>query len=193
MPTKPPSLRQLLHEFTADYALLDEPLEFTYTEWSHGRAELARCVVTGLTVRQFKGRLVQTLTYEIAGAEYDVAEWEAAAFDSAVRWREEVLKPFAAWQQATGGISPLKHCHTPEDATFGALEIFAWWERRQGDGPWCWKCAKPATSRRVEGTELTAFYCGDCRGPGMHVSLDVAADGSWRSALGIPDGGYDDA
>jgi hypothetical protein len=79
---KPPTLRQLLHGFTSDYALLDEPLEFTYTEWSDGRAELARCVVTGLTVRQFKGRAVQTLTYEIAGAEYDVAAWEAAGSDA---------------------------------------------------------------------------------------------------------------
>lgn len=73
MTDNPPTLRQLLHEFTADYALLDEPLEFTYTEWSHGTAELARCVVTGLTVRQFKGRLVQTLKYEDAEAEHDDA------------------------------------------------------------------------------------------------------------------------
>jgi hypothetical protein len=81
MADSPPTLRQLLHAFTADCALLDEPLEFTFTEWVNGAPELARCVVTGLTVRQFKGRAVQTLTYEITGAEYDVAGWEAAADD----------------------------------------------------------------------------------------------------------------
>jgi hypothetical protein len=65
MTDKLPTLRELLHEFTADCALLDEPLEFSYTDWEPGAAGLTRCVVTGLTVRQFKGRLVQSLTYEI--------------------------------------------------------------------------------------------------------------------------------
>ena len=65
MQDRPPTLRELLHAFTADYALLDEPLEFDYTDWESGTPELTRCVITGLTVRQFKGRLVQSLKYEI--------------------------------------------------------------------------------------------------------------------------------
>jgi hypothetical protein len=65
MTDKPPTLRGLLHEFTANYALLDEPLEFDFTDWESGTPELTRCVVTGLRVRQFKGRLVQSLKYEI--------------------------------------------------------------------------------------------------------------------------------
>ena len=65
MQDKSPTLRELIHEFTADCALLDEPLEFDFTDWESGTPELTRCVVTGLRVRQFKGRLVQSLKYEI--------------------------------------------------------------------------------------------------------------------------------
>lgn len=65
MRDKSPTLRELIHEFTADCALLDEPLEFDFTDWESGTPELTRCVVTGLRVRQFKGRPVQSLTYEI--------------------------------------------------------------------------------------------------------------------------------
>jgi hypothetical protein len=141
-------------------------------------------VVTGLTVRQFKGRLVQTLKYEDAGTEYDVAGCEAAHADEDGESSEEA---FEAWRAAAGGMAPFACCYTPEAVTAATREVLAWSNRREGAGPWCWRCANPATSRRVEGGALAAFYCDACRGPGVHVSLEVAADGSWRSALGIPD------
>jgi len=64
MPENPPTLRQLLHEFTADWVRLDEPIEFDFIDWGTGRGEVAGCVVTGLTGRQFEGRHVQALEYD---------------------------------------------------------------------------------------------------------------------------------
>lgn len=61
----PPTLQQLLHELTAPYTHMDQPLYFHYYEDSStGPGSAYRCVVTGVSVRQVDGRPVQSLEFE---------------------------------------------------------------------------------------------------------------------------------
>lgn len=64
----PLTLRQLLHRLTDDCALLDQPVHVDTYDSTGGK--LLDCLVTGLSVRQWRGpdgdgplREVQTLTY----------------------------------------------------------------------------------------------------------------------------------
>lgn len=64
----PLTLRQLLHKLTDEHVLLDEPVRLDVHD---ARGEYVDCLVTGLSVRQWRGpdgdgplREVQSLTFE---------------------------------------------------------------------------------------------------------------------------------
>ena len=64
---EPVTLRELLHQLTEDYTLMDEPVHIDV--WDGG--QLLDCLVTGISVRMWRGpdgkgpdRPVQSLTFE---------------------------------------------------------------------------------------------------------------------------------
>lgn len=72
--------------------------------------------------------------------------------------------------RAASGVSILLPDWLDPDVRAGmTCEILTWYAAREGPGPWCWQCAKPATLWRA-GLETGAgsHWCRGCAGPGVY-------------------------
>jgi hypothetical protein len=79
----------------------------------------------------------------------------------------------AAFRRSTGMPDPVPDYLDPQHAAAILRDITAWYEGREGDGPWCWKCGKTAEARRSE-LDGESLYCVGCmwQTPGVFRPLD---------------------
>ena len=82
----------------------------------------------------------------------------------------------AAFRHSTGSSDPIPDYLDPQHAAAILRDITAWYNNREGDGPWCWKCGKTAEARRTE-LDGESLYCATCirRTSGVFRPLDDGA------------------
>jgi hypothetical protein len=82
----------------------------------------------------------------------------------------------AAFRRSTGMPDPVPDYLDPWHAAAILRDITAWYEVREGGGPWCWKCGKTAEVRRSE-LDGESLYCAACmrQTPGIFHPLEAEA------------------
>lgn len=84
---------------------------------------------------------------------------------------EEAL---AAYRRCSGLDDPAPDYLEPEIRTATLRDIQAWYDGREGEGPWCHKCGKTAVFQR-RGLSRSSLWCFDCGRavPGVFYPIDT--------------------
>lgn len=91
---------------------------------------------------------------------------------------EEAL---AAFRRCSGLADPVPDYFEPEFRAAVLRDIRDWYEGREGDGPWCWKCGKPAVFQRRGLLDGPSQWCRECsKIPGCFYPIEAGGGAAWH-------------